>query len=376
MKIVFFVFSCVLMFFSLVGCTMDVGQPASATPFSEVLSASPTSPVSTTNNTSPPSNQTIPITWADLNLSGRLVYSTVSAASGNSAPEIQILDLGTGEIKTIFAATENAWIYYLTTSSDAQQVIMSYTPPSQPGVESTTSLYVLPLKAEALPQILFTPPTSFDRYTQVEWAPDGQSIYFVSYNHNLQPADQPYPDFQISRMAYPGGQPEKILEHAFWPRVSSDSSKLVYVSLDPVSGTNQLFVANADGSNAQEILLSGLPSPIIDAPIFSPDGQSILFSAPVPPQAYQPNWFDHLMGVQIAKAHNVPSDWWSVPISGGTVTRLTQIQTIKLFASISPDKKYIASLSGEGIFVMDPDGSNVTQLLFDPGISSPVSWMP
>jgi Tol biopolymer transport system component len=178
-------------------------------------------------------------------------------------------------------------------------------------------------------------------------------------------------------MAYPDGQPEKILGQAFWPRISPDSSKLVYITLDPSSGTDQLFLANADGSNPQAVMFSDASVPaILDAPIFSPDGQSILFSAPSPPQAYQPNWLDRLMGVQIAKAHNVPSDWWSVPILGGAPVRLTHIQTIKLFASISPDGKHLASLSGDGIFVMDLDGSNLIRILFDPGVSSTVSWIP
>jgi len=136
-----------------------------------------------------------------------------------------------------------------------------------------------------------------------------------------------------------------------------------------------LVIANADGSNAQVISGASIPD-LIDAPIFSPDGQSILFSAPPPPQAYQPNLFDKLVGVQVVKAHNVPSDWWSVPVTGGVPIRLTQIQTINLFASISPDQKYIASLSGEGLFVMDLDGSNLTQLLLDPGVSGTVSWIP
>lgn len=132
-----------------------------------------------------------------------------------------------------------------------------------------------------------------------------------------------------------------IVDHAFWPRISSDSSKLVYVSLVPVSGLNELFIANADGSNSRKVSFSGAWIPdIIDAPIFSPDGQSILFSAPGPSQSYQPNWFEKLMEIQVAKAHSVPSDWWSVPISGGTPTRLTNIQTINLFASILPDKKH------------------------------------
>ena len=176
-------------------------------------------------------------------------------------------------------------------------------------------------------------------------------------------------------MAYPNGPSEKIADHAFWPRLSSDSTRLVYISLDPVTGSNELVIANADGSNAQIISDSSIPD-IIDAPIFSPDGESVLFSAPGPVQSYQPKWFDKLMGIRIVKAHNVPSDWWRVPISGGAPTRLTQIQSINLFASISSDKKHMASLSGEGIFVMELDGSNLTRLLFDPGVSGTVSWIP
>ena len=102
----------------------------------------------------------------------------------------------------------------------------------------------------------------------------------------------------------------------------------------------------------------------------------MIFSAPPPPQAYRLNWFERLMGIQVVKAHSIPSDWWSVPVTGGVPARLTQLQTIRLFASLSPDKKHIASLSGEGIFVMDQEGSNLTQLLFDPGVSGTVSWIP
>jgi Tol biopolymer transport system component len=178
-------------------------------------------------------------------------------------------------------------------------------------------------------------------------------------------------------MRYPGGQPEKIAEPAFWPRISSDSTKLVFVSIDPISGRNDLYVANADGTDPQKIAFSGASIPeVIDAPIFSPDGQSILFSAPPPTQAYQPNWFEKLLGIQVAKAHNVPSDWWSVPVTGGAPTQLTNIQTINLFASISPDKKHIVSASGEGLFVMDLDGSNLTRLISDPEVHGTVNWIP
>ena len=86
---------------------------------------------------------------------------------------------------------------------------------------------------------------------------------------------------------------------------------------------------------------------------------------------------EKLFGVQVVEAHTNPSDWWSVPLTGGAVTRLTTIQATTLFASISPDKKYIASYSGSGLFVMKPDGTNLTILIPDMGgVPGMVSWLP
>lgn len=345
--------------FTLTGCTIDIAQPTVATPLSV---------------TSEPANNAPSMPWAGLNLSGRLVYSTVSSENDVFTSRIQILDLVTGETNTVFTVVGNAWIYYLAVSPDGKQVIMSYAPPFQPGAESGTGLYSLPLDGSSVPQALFALPTISDRYLQVEWSPDGKYIYFVHYNLRTQPSDEIFPHYEIFRMAYPAGQPEKIIDHAFYPRISSDSSQLVYVSLDPISGANQLFSANVDGSNSQEVQLLN-PHLILDAPIFSPDGEAIIFSAPSPTQAYQLNWLDRFMGVQIARAHNVPSDWWSVSTSGGTATRLTTIQSTKLFASISPDENYIASISTDGIFVMGPDGSNLTQIILDPRISGTLNWI-
>ena len=116
---------------------------------------------------------------------------------------------------------------------------------------------------------------------------------------------------------------------------------------------------------------------IKDAALFSPDGQTLLFSAPVETQSYQPNWVDKLFGVQVAKAHTVPSDWFSVPVSGGPTTRLTNIQTTNLFASYAPDGKHIVSHSTSGIFVMNPDGSELTMLVQNPqAVPGTVSWIP
>ena len=353
--------------FLVCSCTVEMNQTIeTATP-----AMIPTAP-STSNFPVTP----VPVTWAHLGLTGKLVYLSSTMEGDTLTSHVRMLDLTSGDMATIFSFPL-AWIYYATISPDTKTLVMSFDPPRQSSSSSRRSLYVIPLDASAEVQPLFTPPTSDDHYTQVEWSPDGEYLYYVHYNSQIRIEGQLDPVYDILRMKYPDGQPEKIADHAFWPRLSSDSSKLAYIVVDPDTARNELFVANADGSNPERVELSGSqPFEIIDAPIFTPDGQSILFSAPQPGQSYQPNFLERLMGIQVARAHSIPSDWWSVSVTGGTPTQLTNIQTVNLFASISPDQKHIASLSGEGIFVMDLDGSTLTQLLSDSGVHGTISWIP
>ena len=351
-------------------CSIEINQTAQVSP-SPAMEQNPAA-VATD---SPPMTQ-IPVTWSHLNLTGKLVYISSRNNANLVLSNIQMLDLMTGDINTLFSVSD-AWIYYATLSPDGNILVMSYAPPAPANTPSTRILYVLPLDAATEPQPLFTPPTGDDRYTQVEWSPDGMYLYFVHYDNKIRLPGLLDPVYDISRMRYPDGQPEKIATNAFWPRISSNSSQLVYITIDPDTGRNDLFLANADGSHPRQVTFAG-PSTqeIIDAPIFSPDGQSILISVPSPVRSYQPNLLERFMGIQVVKAHDVPSDWWLVPIAGGTPTQLTNIQTINLFASISPDQRHVASLSGDGIFVMDLDGSNLTQLVSDSGVHGTVSWIP
>jgi Tol biopolymer transport system component len=362
-----FVLRILICAFMICSCSISMEQLRPTT--------TPAIPPATESASGFPSTQ-VPVTWTHLNLTGKLVYLSSMTEGEQLISTVQMLDLASGTVTSIFR-TPGTWVYYATISPDEKLVVMSYIPPKQANPSSGRGLYAIPLDASTEAQPLFASPTPNDHYIQVEWAPDGTYLYYVHYNSQIRMEGQLDPVYDILRMRYPDGEPEKIADHAFWPRVSSDSSKLVYIFVDPDTAKNELFVANADGSNPQRIELSGPHIPeILDAPIFSPDGGSLLFSAPGPTQSHQPNFFERVLGIQIARAHEVPSDWWSVPVTGGAPTRLTQLQTINLFASLSPDQKYIASLSGEGLFVMDLSGSNLTQLVSDPGVHGTVSWIP
>jgi Tol biopolymer transport system component len=284
--------------------------------------------------------------------------------------------LKSGDSTTIFQAPDKAWIYALAVSPDAQQLIVAYLPPSVAGRVSRQRLYTMPLDGSSPPQPLFTPPNDNDEYMQPDWSPDGKYIYFSHLSY------QPVTTFEVMRMAYPNGELEEVVDRAYWPRMASDGSHLTYVSIDPDTQANQLFVANPDGTDVHVVPLLGsfwITNGIIDAPMFLPDGQTILFSAPIPLQSSAPGLIERLLGVTVASAHpSIPSDWWSVPLTGGQPTRLTHLYSPSLFASLSPDMKYIACYSvTNGVFVMNTVGKELTEIVsFAGGIPGTVSWIP
>jgi Tol biopolymer transport system component len=64
-------------------------------------------------------------------------------------------------------------------------------------------------------------------------------------------------------------------------------------------------------------------------------------------------------------------------VNGGAPTQLTHIDAASLYAAISPDNRSIASFSGDGIFVMNPDGTNLTMILNNTGGNAgTVNWIP
>ena len=149
---------------------------------------------------------------------------------------------------------------------------------------------------------------------------------------------------------------------------------LAYVSFVPATNSNDLYLANADGSNAKLVMPAGSFF-AVDAPVFSADGQTLLFSAVGDVQPPAASWLDQFLGVQVAEAHTVPSDWWRVSIDGGQPERLTRINDTGLYGDSSPDGQHVAFVSVTGVYVMNTDGSNLVQLVKD-AVGGTVSWTP
>lgn len=357
----------------LTACSIEISNPtpARATP-PPVTPASTAYPVPTTPNVSPTPP---PLTWARLNLSGHLAFTQGKLGASK-------LDLATGALTSLFVPPANGWLIGAATSPDGQTLAMAYGPPPPEGKVQLgyTDLYLMPADGSAPPTPRLERSQVAESYFSPIWSSDGNYLYFVHFaglpDTLTPPPELPY-RYTLERLpdpTSPDTQPEVILENAIWPALSPDGTRLAYVAVDLANYQNELYLANTDGSGATLLLPPGAFQ-AIDSPMFLLDGSAIIFSAvgegPQPSLA----WLDQVLGVQVASAHNVPSDWWRVPMTGGPPERLTRIYDTGLYGDFSPDGRYIAYLSVSGLYLMTPDGKEITSLLNLQGIGT-LEWIP
>lgn len=87
----------------------------------------------------------IPVSWAALKLSGRMVFTSADLQQQSPIWRIQSLDLTNGEISTIFQSTSDGWLYYMSASATAGHIVMSYAASPGNSLPGQQALYVMPL---------------------------------------------------------------------------------------------------------------------------------------------------------------------------------------------------------------------------------------
>jgi Tol biopolymer transport system component len=134
------------------------------------------------------------------------------------------------------------------------------------------------------------------------------------------------------------------------PSLSPDFLKVAYLDHDEDSGTGQLWVMNTDGSGLKKLDEWDFINASGTIKGCSPDGKKILYSVH--------NWEDDT------------KDLWVVNLDGTGKKRIAEYGPKQHFVALwSPDGSKIAFESryyfGEGIFVVNSDGSNKTLITRD-----------
>jgi Tol biopolymer transport system component len=145
--------------------------------------------------------------------------------------------------------------------------------------------YVVHIKAERLQPSLWIRQTATlsdaqivpgapVRYKAVSFSPDGNYIYYVTYDLGGGVGT-------LYRVPVLGGTPQRILEDVD-SRISfsPDRQQFAFMRGQPKEGRNYLMTANADGSGVREVAAPGLPDQfLLNATSWSPDAHSILVVA-------------------------------------------------------------------------------------------------
>ena len=352
----------------LAACTVSVSEAPPSTP----LPSAENTAVETAITQADVNDET---TASDSSLTGRIIFA-------DDLKGIQQYDFASNELSTLFQPPARAVTRNLAVSPDGKVILFSYAPPP-PEEDSLqfgfTDLYTMPVDGSSEPTALLEGDEGSELFFLPAWSPDGTYIY---YSHILPNPDGEGSIRQIERMAYPDGEADVIVSDGFSSKLSDDGIKLVYVVPNLDANRDDLFVSNPDGTGAVSIIENNFFS-AIDAPIFTPDGEYVIFSAVVSgneqmrgnPTRTVAAILDYLMGVQTVKAHSVPSDLWQVPVTGGRPTQITFLAAINMWPEFSPDGQKLAVLSSTRIHIMNPDGSG-REVLLNEGASGTMDWVP
>jgi Tol biopolymer transport system component len=304
-----------------------------------------------------------------IRLAGHLIFI-------QSHADLVQLDLPSSQTSTLFHAPDNAWLAAAAVSPDGKQIVVAYAPAPKDPLQQIayTDLDILSADGSDAPRVLVQRTDPKEEFAFPQWSADGRFIYYAHTIPATTGLVVQY-TYTIERVAYPQGQPQKLIENAIWPRLSPDGKKLAYVSFNPQTGDNNLYVADADGTHAQLVVPAGTFY-TVDAPLFSRDSQVVVFSAVGGPASSQ-RWSDQFISTMRPNAlkHNIPSDWWRVDLATGKIKSLTRIGDTGLYGDFSPDGQHIAFVAVTGLYLMNPDGSNLTQIM-NYGPEGTVSWIP
>lgn len=205
------------------------------------------------------------------------------------------------------------------------------------------------------------------------WSPDGRSVAIGWFDVRSAPG-APVPDqvFQVVRVDAQTGEREIMFEDAYDLAFAADGRQVVFLRWHANVAAFSLRVADMGGANERELVgwsrFSGL-----NAPVFAPDGRSVLFVATGGPPTDERGYpisagsapLGGLLGLlapPVAEAHAAPQDIWVVGIDGSGLRRLTAIREDTPSAAFSPDGAQVAVMGGRGIYLLDADGSDLRKL--------------
>jgi Tol biopolymer transport system component len=213
-----------------------------------------------------------------------------------------------------------------------------------------------------------TPGVSFEEPC---WTADGKAIVAAQRTVGTDQGKTTGTRVAIVRVGLDGSGPTTLVEGGQSPNASPDGKHLAYMTANQAGVTTRLWLADAEGKGAQD-LLKGQGFTSIRGPRFSPDSSRIAFGAVGGPIVTAPggarsatggaSTIRSLFGPTVAEAHGIPWEIWTVRPDGSDLRRLTHVQEDSPVPAWSPDGKWIAFAGEVGLYLVDTSGQRTVRL--------------
>jgi Tol biopolymer transport system component len=211
-----------------------------------------------------------------------------------------------------------------------------------------------------------------------QWAASGRVYYTVRRVTNGREAQS------IVRQLE-GGQPEVLVDNAYDPAVSLDESTLLYVR-STRAGQAMYRKTLGDAGDGCE-LISDQVFQYLSLPRISPDGKRVALGGSGEPNMGPSGCggdprskpaaaaFDllALLGPDVAYAHGLPADIYSLNLDGSNMTRIADIKDDDPTVAWSPDGTKLAVFGVAALYVVDAKGG-ATEKLVDQGGYGGLDW--
>jgi Tol biopolymer transport system component len=298
---------------------------------------------------------------------GKLVF-----APGDGS--IWIQDTLTAAPRVLVNGSANVFAQAPGFSPDGSQVVFE-----QDALNSQAPLptSILQIGADGKNQrVVVQAPDATSAFGWPSFSPDGKYIYYTLLGAKGIS--------EIDRVSAQGGAPEKIVDDARQGVLSGDGKQIAFARFNLNRFTTSLWIADSGGQNPK-LLLNENAFLAIMAPRFSPDGQSILFSASGPPRtplhalgsprmACEPTLLCVL--AQTAYADGLPWDLWTIGVDGTRAQQVTSVGADSPWPAWSRDGKFVAFMDTSGMYVVDVANHVVTQINQNRGHGVLDWWMP
>lgn len=289
--------------------------------------------------------------------SGRMLFIEVDGADQH----VSAFDIESGTVKQLFTADPNGFISHFAVSPDASQLLLAYAAPPPAGEIQFgyTSLFLTSLDDTAVLTPLSPRAQNGESFFNPVWSPDSTTLLYTHIQPD--PINPTQFDISLESLSLETEETTLLVENAIWPRYSPSGSSVAYITVEQDVLGNGLWLADANGDNAVQIVMPEQFT-VVDVPMFSPDESYLYFTASENEQARR-RWWEILLGVETAEAHNIPSDWYRVSTDGGQPERLTAIEEVGIYGAFAPDGRTIGFASFNGLYTMQRDGTDIVRVL-------------